>query len=319
LIAYFPYRNTGVLSSRDQSSPDYPYHLRAFFFSGRQGGQTASMDWPALESSHLAILSAAGGRFLVFTGTSLELYSEQHVKIKEYPIERTENETREYRTLSVGPDGETALLIHSLNSPSSNHYHFDLLRTDTLEPVFQSDGNLSTLSFSGDRFTARTGNIVWMHAAKNDPVMIYQAPRTICWEPTFVSLDTYIIAERTRQQCDSFELISIDGRPLLEQRFEGEELSNLTSTVNGGSHGHGSAFAISSQSLRGGHFDTTPTVTRERIRVYDIASRQLIAALDVNPLPKVFFTFTVSPDGSLLAVLTDTTLRVYRLPSLQSH
>jgi hypothetical protein len=226
---------------------------------------------------------------------------------------------REYRDVSVGPDGEIALFTHSLSYPNPNHYHFTLLRTNTLIPVAQADGKNVMLSFSGDRLIFSNSNIVWMRVADNNSVVIYQAPRTICWPPIFVSPDAYIITENTGRQCDSFELVTKGGKSLLDQRFNGEEFSNLTSRVDRASHGQGSAFAISSESRRSGHFDTSPTITRQRIRVYDLASRRLFATLDVSPLPKAFFAFTVSHDGRLLAVLTDTTLRVYGLPSLQPH
>jgi hypothetical protein len=49
------------------------------------------------------------------------------------------------------------------------------------------------------------------------------------------------------------------------------------------------------------------------ISVYDLEGQSEIFVARVDPVPKLKFAFALSPDGSLLAVQTDSQLRVWQL------
>jgi hypothetical protein len=63
-------------------------------------------------------------------------------------------------------------------------------------------------------------------------------------------------------------------------------------------------------------FDTGFREVLKRIEVYDIPSRRMIYSFDARKQKvKDVSGVALSPDGSLLAVLTDGVVLVYRIPS----
>jgi hypothetical protein len=59
--------------------------------------------------------------------------------------------------------------------------------------------------------------------------------------------------------------------------------------------------------------DGTWRATKVELCVYDLKARTEVSVANVVPLPQLKLAFALSPDGSLLAMQTDSLLRIWRL------
>ena len=321
LIVHFVKHELGVgLPQRDELSASSPYLLVATFFDASLGTQRSTMSWPTFPSSQSRIYPLGDGRFLTLTGNLLSVYSSTREKLREYRIPLTSSAKADkpdhtYFDAYVSPDGET-VLAGAWGNDDNRH---TLLRTETLQPLSEWKGEQHLISFYGDQLVWSEGYEIWMKTPTTQPRLLYRTARQIEEVPAFVDRNTLAVVEGTGKTSGILEFISLDGRSLLTEEFKGQDLFvvalNSSRSYKQGWTPGARVFAVPVVTYRRSHFDAGLDFQHLRVAIYDISSRKRLALLDPDPKSKCFYDFAVSPDGRLLAVLCDTLLSVYRIPS----
>jgi hypothetical protein len=311
LVTYFMARGAGgVLSRRDDPQPSGPYHLTAVFFDAFEGKHRSTLQWSTEPLLAEGIYPAGGGRFLVRTADSLDLYSTAMEHEIHLPLPFVTSAKHQDWEQYLSPDEETLLLLHTVDSQRT----FTLLRTQDLSQLSTWNGPSNGVSVY-DKSVAWVANFQKVLTRTPDGAdrIIYYSPRIICSVPTFVSRDVLVLREQTDGKCRTLDVITLEGKQILTQDFKGEQLGLATlNSIKSASNGE--FFAISTETVRGSSFNTLEHLTRLRLRVYSITLHAWVLVEDVEPLPKLFYDFALSPDGRLLAVLSDTTVSVYQVP-----
>jgi hypothetical protein len=117
LVTYFMARGAGgALSRRDDPQPSDPYHLTAVFFDAFEGKRQSTLQWSTEPLLAEGIYPASGGRFLVRTADSLDLYSTTMEHEIYIPLPFVTSAKHQGWEQHLSPDGETLLLLHTVDS-----------------------------------------------------------------------------------------------------------------------------------------------------------------------------------------------------------
>ena len=124
-------------------------------------------------------------------------------------------------------------------------------------------------------------------------------------DPVFASNSQLLAAG-----CSHVVILNINGEVLLDDHYsEKFHIENRSVTVSR----DGNFAAVSIMTTKGGAFDTAVRRSQTKVVVYDLLRKQRSVEIEVLPLPSFVYKFALSPDGSLLAVMIDSTVKVYRL------
>ncbi|KAA6460093.1 hypothetical protein DYQ86_13650 [Acidobacteria bacterium AB60] len=344
VAAYFVVDNT----PHDSASGDLAsFRLVAVFLNGKNGEPIKQLDWALPpDSGQLGqsfLFPAAHGKFLVILGNRVELYSSEF-----QPLARFEA-PGEMRPIA-SPAGDSLLL----QADSAHTLQYTLLDTTRLavlkswsepaaDPAFPVD------SLWGERF-AGAGSSALFVGSPSSP-----SKKLLAFRPGFCDTMKSTNQVLPGHACDAQEnLPTVSGNSCGAWRFIGQDSlvgavcsgdtrlltvstdGRITSEFNLGleqpdgpviASSNGLRFAV--PSMRWG-LGANNVPDKQTARVFDLHSQEPLFTVDVPPNPDsphgFFFSnygdtrfgwggLSLSPDGSLLAVKSGASVRIYAVPN----
>ena len=289
------------LSNRKDAKLGSPFRLRAVFVDIPGRKIKSTNDWPtrALPSW---LMPTADGKLIIRTGDSLQLYSSQFSLVKERPLE-TSGRRFESWYVRGSPSGKVVWLDHE--DGGSN---VEVLDASSLQRLFgwEQEALGSWFSVSDHAIAKRpvsSPQQVIIKSVGDQWRVLYDAGVGGCvGEPSFVSDNMLITGP-----CDSVGLISTSGEVLMKDKIpKGEHIEGDVAASR-----NGKMAAVSLMRTKGGAFDTSIRRSSTTVLVYDLERRSVVLRVEVNPLPRSSYHFALSPDGASLAVMTDSTVKIY--------
>ena len=313
IASFITQEDVATLARRDRPNDPLPLKLHAAFLDVATGKFLTTRAWFTAQPVG-GIIAVGGGRFDVFTPRSISLYSPAVELQKQFPLSFDEH--FHFWSLYPSPTGKSILVEY--HNPESS---FQWIDSSTLQPqhtwnevmgfVSISD---KELAFQRETYTKSGGAVdeVLIRAGKDPSRILCRAQLAKgerCGVPQFVSDEVLVF-----QLPHEFKLASTtNGDIFFKAMFPDNEWLGGTFPSAGGkrfalvvsSHKEGSAFLD-----RG--FRSVP----KRIQVYDIQAPKPVYIIDADKQRmRDVSGVAVSPDGSLMAVLTDGVVEVYQLPS----
>lgn len=292
--------------------------LRAVSVAGRDGLFRWMRDWPATKTK-TSILPIKGG-FAVFGQDTLQIYSNEGKLITGLQLPKRE----EYYVddfLRVSPSGTVLWLVRNIIG-NGRKWSF----VERLNPQDLAQMSTWEMDYAGADFSVSDNAIARAYPQIRTSVVVSQNEepwRTILkakdlgskggWcigDPVFVNNSELIAAG-----CSHVVLLNVNGEVLMDDQYGKEwhiENGSVTPSRNG------KFVALSVMKTKGGAFDTSVRRSETKIVVYDLLRKSRMLEVEVLPLPHFVYRFALSPDGSLLAIMIDSTVKVYRVPSLQA-
>lgn len=298
---------TRELSSRKDSEISSAYRLHAMVLDANSGRLLLSKDWgtPAQDWS----IHATRAGVLVRTGNLLKLYSGDFMIVQN--IELRELNRYESTSISVSTSRNT-VMFHRL-SQKSNVSHFDVFDGATLGKRLSWDQNpplyraysISDTEIAATQFDQRA--IILSEFGSNKWRVIPNS------EGTCVNLPTLVTSNILANGCHELSLISTGGQILMRGSSTKDTTSGKISVAQDG----GFAVVSLDKTEIKKHIFSEPSILLRSttIAVYNLSLKKRVLAVEVAPLPRVDYDFAISPDGSMLAVLTDRMVSVYSIPS----
>lgn len=288
-----------------------PFTLRLLLVDPASGKVTLRKE-ERTRGREAAVFPTISG-LLVKNGPPLELYSPDLAQQLDLPFQFARN-TR--IRVSVSPTGKTIMFNDVVEDPArKSHSHFDVLDAGTLEVRYSWDESPALYhhySISDRGIAAMDSNsdlIVVSEFGRNRWTTVGK-PFGICFSG---NMPTLYSDQELAYGCDRLVATSTGGQVLMTDVFpSGETSSGKTAVAQGGRY-----IAVSVHTLEFiRHFlaEDSLRVAAIRIRVYDMALKKELLTVSVNPLPREYYDFALSPDGSKLAVLNDRKVSVCRVP-----
>jgi hypothetical protein len=318
LVATFITRETlTTLARRDQPGEPLPLRLHAVFLDAGTGKVQASKEWP-ITRPRGGVVAAGDGRFAVLAPALVALYSPSLELVKDFKL--SSEQQSHLWDFHVSSSGKTILVEYHYPEATYQWLNSDsLLPQDALWseslPVLSISDDKEIASFRDTYVKAKGINVFEAliqprNAAERTVCRAFAGQAERCGEPEFVSNDVLAIL-----MPHEFNLVSkTGGDAFLKSSFRDDEWLGrpLHPSIDG------KRFAVTVWAHKGGSalLDISYHRVLKRIVVYDIPSRHPIYAFEATKRQsKDVSGVAVSPDGSLLAILTDGVLEVYQLPS----
>lgn len=315
LIVYEVDSNLEVDHPANSTRVDNPVQLVAYLLDADTGGRLSSRDWGT--GSHSSSISVVAGGILMRTGSMLRLLTKDLAEIKKIDFRDQARANRfqfDILELSVSPTGKT-IMLNAIDQ-RANESRMELLDGADLDysgswvdrpPLYHlysiSDSEIAAADESRSQIVrAKFGSVQWQDLGEKS--------RGGCLGlPTFITADLLLV-----HVCGNLVVEDDEGR---------------VRSVLGMSQNEPSSYKIAFSYFPGpvafSHDDikitkhafsepTVQTISR-RVLVYDLRLHKIVQSLDVSPLPTTVYDFALSPDGSKLAILSDRTVSVYRIPS----
>lgn len=293
------------LSTRDQPGQ---FALRAVFMDGRTGATLAVNDWPA-RISGTTLLPVVGGDLIVQSDGKVQLFSRDLKLAKSVTL--PEKQKYEDRYIKISPGRTVVWLVRDKFEAKGSGSTIERFDAQSLMQLSSREGEVMGRTFSvADVSIVRTYPQIGTRIELSQDGTIWQTILkpidTWCvGDPMFVS-NTQLIAAG----CSHVVLVTTTGEVLLDDKYDKAwhiETSPVASR-------DGRFAAVSVMKTKGGAFDTAVRRSDTRIVVYDLLRKRRIWELPVSPLPHFVYRFALSPDGSLLAVMLDSVVKVYKIP-----
>jgi hypothetical protein len=309
---------TKSLARRGQPGPSFRLRMHAVLLGATTGKVRATRSWYIARPLG-GVVGAGGGRFAVLSPRGIDLYSPSLEPLEQLSFS-PEQEAHLW-TFSVSPSGESILAVVYYDLGTSFYWidtaSMQLRHTweDAPAGATISDNELATSletnATSGELTThevsVRKVDGPWRTVCR---VRLGQDPTSACGLPQFISNDVLALSAS-----HSLTLIpAMGGDVVLKENFRQDEWIGPLG-LRPSADGNRLAVAISSH--RGGSelFDINYHSVLRRIMVFDIRSRQWIYTLDAKRQKiKAISGMALSPDGSLIAILSEGVVQVYRLP-----
>jgi hypothetical protein len=326
LIATFITReDVKTLARRDNPAELRPDRLHGIFLDAQTAKLQNTKEW-SVPRPRAGIIGVGDGRFAVLTPAVIALYSSSLDMLKELKLS-PEQQSRLWDFHS-SPGGKAILVEY--------HYpeaFYDWLDPDTLQPQntpFRE--SLPVLSLSDDKEIASFRETTVKSKGFTFEATIRQrngAERTVCREDSWRWWEEKVCGDIQFLSNEFLALTQPHGLNVVPNTG-GSVLLKVTLAENEWlgraiyPAADGKRFAIAVWEHKGGSefFDISYHSVLKRIEVYDIPRRQRVYSLDakkqkLRAKDEFGFAFGValSPDGSLLAVLVDGVVEVYKLPS----
>ncbi len=295
-----------------------PAHLHILLLDARTGSKQGLQEWPT-PSTPVRFSGLGNGKFLTCTGNVLRLFSPGFEVIREQNLqsERTCLSFLSSGTWGVSPSRRSLLLY----SRSEKGYENTLVNSDTFATNASWIDKFPTNGISDHWLTAFCGqrreicirgvDQSWQPFQPGD--LGEQTNHKRVNSAVFVNDGTLAIELGNRML-----VAKADGTLLFQVRLPERRSFGTVATSSGGER-----FAVienRSRGLRSELLDMYPFASNDRVVVYSISDRRDIYAVRVRGTspwtPWDFHTnqLALSPDGVLLAVISDGRLKVYRLP-----
>lgn len=300
VLAYFVTKDTTKFSNRDKTASDGPFCLRAVFGDVSQKNIQATKDWPTqLPSAWL--MPTAEGKIVVRSANSLQLYSSDLSLAKERPLS-TSGRPFEGWHVKGAPSGRTVWLDHD-----DGDSRIEVLDADSLQALssWEQESLGSWFSVSDRAIAKRPAHDVKQVIIKDiggSWHLLYDDPGGCVSQPSFVNNDVLVAG-----LCATVGLISTTGKALMKDKIRrGEHLEEEVAASR-----NGKMVAVSLMRTKGGAFDTAIRRSKTTVVIYDLEQHSATLRVEVSPLPKTTYHFALAPDGSLLAVMTDSIVNIY--------
>ncbi len=323
ILVHYVNMDFGQLSSRQSADVSSPFRLAATLVDGDAGKALLTREW-GTRSGGTAIRVNHGGVF-IRTGDTLRLLSGDLVEMQKIPIEYDSAEGMIDWDIQVSATRKSVLFNHIRLDPEmtntvSKYYvldgeSFEDREVWEQEPAMRgkaysvSDNAIGYVEHSTYReqvviakFGSRNGDAVWHHRNEG------------CYDSGVFALLTstaFIYA------CKEFSFVS-DGKLEMKQRFDSGE-TPVNAKVALTENGRFVAISLARIDVRSEDDELVDHLSRLRVIVYDLALKQRAQELEISPVPKQFYDFAISPDGSKLAILNDRTVSVYQIAGQQSE
>jgi hypothetical protein len=287
-----------------------PAHLHVFVLDAKTGQKQGSQEW-STPSYPVGFLGVYDGKFLVCTGNVLRLFSASFESIRERHL------PNDHDCRSISPNRQ--LLLLSSYASGTSHQN-TLLDVGTFAAVTEWTEKERTYDISSH----------WLLGGCGKPLKICIRGIDQSWRPfqrvgmdqqfedfrnksAFFVNDGTIVVEAWHEMA----VATVDGallfRVILKHRSFGWTLAS----------GGGERFAVIENRQRGitwPGLDMYAFPSNDRVVVYSVPDRRAIYAVKVkgtspwSPWESHVNQLALSPDGTLLAVVSDEVLKVYRLP-----
>ena len=304
------------LARRDRQAELRPLRLHAIFFDAAGGKVQTTREWSIARPS-AGIIPARDGKFIVVTSEGMTLYSQTLEPLKELRFSAYRQAFGNLYSIYSSPGGKSVLVKYHDHNP-----HYQWIDVDSMEPLRSWDevwGGWVTISDDEiARYKDWRDRGSWLSEVL---VRRFDGPwRTICHGPVWGNCE----APRQFINNEVLAVVSVgklrliraaDGGELLEKQFNdggpGRGYRGLSASANG------RRFAAGIWGSKGGSalLDISAHPVFKRIMVFDIPSGQWVYTLDAKKQKiKSISALALSPNGSLLAILTDGVVEVYRIP-----
>ena len=309
LAVFFTRSNESEASQANESEISTALQLNALFIDLSKKNLRGQQSWPTKKrrwvndsfDSQSRILSAHDGKFLVYAEDRLRVYSPEFKLLRERPMPMIGGQEAEMWALEVTPPGDVGLLRHLREGETEDEW----VDVDSLRTLYSSIG-------LGGIFTASARAIV---EKSYDTFRIYpigEAPHVMC-SGGFCDRNSYPLflsdAEILSCSWQGFAVLSTRGEILWSRK---QNLKNNCGIIAKRSL-DGSRFALQVGCQKELLFDNVQLRPRDTLMIYDRAARSLVFSLHLDDQAREQ-GFALSPDGTLLAVLSDTRVEVYDLP-----
>ncbi len=315
LIATFITReDVTTLARRDQPGETLPLRLHGIFLDANAGKVRTTKEW-SITRPRGGIIAAGGGNFVVLTPAMVALYSAGLELVKDFKL--SSQQQSHLWDFHSSPTGRVILVEY--HYPEAKYQWLD---TDTLLAQSASwSESLPVLSISDDKeITSFRDTYV-----RSKAINIYEAliqprdrpERAVC----------RVIAGHGDDSCGDPEILSNEllalwsphefrvvpktgGDTLLKASFREDEWLGSYPSADG------KRFAVTVSTHKGGSafFDIDYHSVLKRIEIYDIPNPHPVYTLDTKLQKiKTVSGVALSPDGSLLAIVTDGVVEVYQL------
>jgi hypothetical protein len=316
------------------------------------GAAVGAREWSAVRG-RAGVSATHGGRFLVRTDERppdeqlrpdlrITLYSQKFEVLKDLPLPLQRRPAPERWQVLVTASRRSVIVEHQLGraldigwlDPDSLR-----ARASWSSPVWLTLGSLNFLSVSDDRLLATYNRLEAVGGAPPADVPLGEGrvpgqPRTckvavidpagswtiilrfegFCFHPAvFVNSRTLVVSPPNR-----LVVMDTGGRVLVEDAFRGHEFAD-TLCARGSADGR--RFAIPVGVTEGGSLDLDISghTVFKRILVYELDPARCIYTLDAGHAGlKRIAGLALSPDGSVLALLQDGFVELYRLPGREA-
>ena len=292
-----------------------PGLLQVVLVDAGTGQERGERVWK-IPSIWFGFLGLRDGNLITCTGNTMRLFSSSFELVREQTL--GENPCPRFGSQQMSPSQRSLLLSYF---PKDGVHAMELRDTQTLEVISKWTGT------PGKRETASASD-QWIAGWCGDPSdLCVRAvgqpwrPLHISWKDVnarftsapvqFVNDDTFVI------EGHNVTVAKVDGSILFSVGLpKGRFAISVKPTV-------GSRFAVVEGRLRGlksAPLDMYPFLTADRVAVYSLTQPHEVYALKLrgtspwSPWAIHFDDLAISPDGSLLAVVSDGILKVYRLP-----
>lgn len=317
LVATFITReDVTTLARRDNSGEGRPNRLHGIFLDAQTGKVQSRKEW-SVPRPRGGIIPAGDGKFVVLTPAMVALYSPGFDLLKDFRL--SPEQQSQLWDFHASPTGKSILVeyVH----PEATYQWLD---SDTLQPQDASwSDSLPVLSISDDKEIASFGD----RYVSSKNINIFEAliqprngaERTVsrevlanengCGEPEFLSNDLFALWDPHGLSV----LPKTGGDALLRATFRPDDWLGWRFHASA----NGKRFAVAVWAHKGGSalLDISSHNALKRIVVYDIPTRQAVYTVDARKLKiKELSGVALSPEGSLIAVLINGVVQVYKLP-----
>jgi hypothetical protein len=315
LIATFITReDVTTLARRDQPSEHLPLKLHGIFLDADAGKVRATKEWSITRPRGGAI-AAGDGRFAILAPELVALYSPSLELVKDFKL--SSEQQSHLWNFYPSPTGKSILVEY--HNPESS---FQWIEGSSLQPQPTWNDSLPGVSISDKELAFFRSPYIKSKGSATHEVLIRprDGPERVvcrvlvgqgdsCGSPEFVSNDVLALS-----MPHGLSLVpKTGGDALLKANFRDDEWLGRPLHPSA----DGKRFAVAIWAHKGGSafFDISSHNVLKRIVVYDLQSRQAVYTLDGKKQRISDVSgLALSPDGSLMAILTDGVVAVYRVP-----
>jgi hypothetical protein len=308
-----------TLARRGQPNSPLPMKLHGVFLEATTGEVRATREWL---TGHPAggVVAASGGRFTVLTSGAMALYSPNLELLKKVTFS-SEQESHLWN-FYPSPSGRSVLLEY--HNPETS---FQWVDVSSFQPGRIWKGSLGGVSisdheiaFSKESYTAPEGvtHEILLQALDGYQQALCRVRLGYdsdigCGTPEFISDEVLALWNPHR-----FSLIlAAGGGVLFTAGFRQDEWIGPR-LLRPSADGKRLAVAVSAHKGGSEILDIDYHSVLKRIMVFDIPNRQCVYTLDAKKQKiKTISGLALSPDGSLMAILEDGIVEVYRLPATE--
>ena len=316
LIATFiTHEEVTTLARRDKPGDVLPLRLHAVFLNVDASKIQVTKEW-SITRPRGGIVANGHGGFVLLTPGLIAVYSSSVELVNK--LDLSSKQQSDLWDFHTSPTGKSILIEYHRPETSFQWMDASSLRSELSWDETMGFGSISDgeIAFSRETFVKSTG---FIHEVLLRPRV--GPEQTICrgiagrgdscGTPQFVSNDVLALL----MPHELSVVPRTGGDALLKASFHDDEWLGRPLHPSA----DGQRFAVTVWAHKGGNafFDIDSHSVLKRIVVYDLPSSRAVYTLDAKQRKiKNVSGVALSPDGSLLAVLTDGVVEVYRVPAL---